>query len=119
MCPSNSTNVNSKSRVPDQNGVSQACYVVEIYHSGLKPLKWLLLHERVSARTGWPGVSILYIGEIASLICIIFLSVAACTVVNSKSRVPDQNGISQACYIVEIHHSGLKPSKWLLLLVGC
>ena len=26
------------------------------------------------------------------------------------SRVPDQNGISQACYIAEIHHSGLKPS---------
>ena len=25
-------------------------------------------------------------------------------------RVPDQNGISQACYIVEIHHSGPEPS---------
>ena len=26
------------------------------------------------------------------------------------SRVPDQNGISQACHIVEIHHSGPEPS---------
>ena len=28
------------------------------------------------------------------------------------SRVPDQNRISQACYIVEIYHSGLEPSTW-------
>ena len=26
------------------------------------------------------------------------------------SRVPDQNGISQACFIVEIYHSGPEPS---------
>ena len=26
------------------------------------------------------------------------------------SRVPDQNGIFQACYMVEIYHSGLEPS---------
>ena len=25
------------------------------------------------------------------------------------SRVPDQNGLSQACYIVEIHPSGVEP----------
>ena len=25
--------------------------------------------------------------------------------------VPDQNGISQACYIAEIHHSGLEPTN--------
>ena len=30
---------------------------------------------------------------------------------NNKSRVPDQNGVSQAWYIVEIHHSGREPSK--------
>ena len=24
-------------RVPDQNGVSQECYILEIYHSGLEP----------------------------------------------------------------------------------
>ena len=47
------------SRVPDQNGVSQAGYIVEIYHSGRKPSiykcnrhKWDLgmmveLHEKV------------------------------------------------------------------------
>ena len=28
-----------KSRVPDQNGISQALYIVEIYHSGPEPLK--------------------------------------------------------------------------------
>ena len=32
--------------------------------------------------------------------------------VKKKSRVPDQNGVSQAWYIVEIHHSGRKPSKY-------
>ena len=28
------------------------------------------------------------------------------------SRVPDQNGVSQAWHIVEIHYSGWKPSIW-------
>ena len=28
------------------------------------------------------------------------------------SRVPDQNGVSQACYIVKIHHSGPEPAIW-------
>ena len=28
-----------------------------------------------------------------------------------KSRIPDQNGVSQALYIVDIHCSGWKPSK--------
>ena len=31
------------------------------------------------------------------------------------SRVPDQKGISQACYIVEIYHSGLELSIFLLV----
>ena len=31
------------------------------------------------------------------------------------SRVPDQNGVSQARYIVEIHHSGWEPSIYWLL----
>ena len=37
-------------------------------------------HERyrVSARTGWPGVSILSEGETTSLICSFCLSAAAC-----------------------------------------
>ena len=29
----------------------------------------------------------------------------------NKSRVPDQNGVSHACYIVEIDHCGPEPSK--------
>ena len=28
-----------------------------------------------------------------------------------KPRVPDQNGVSEACYIVEIYHSGRESSK--------
>ena len=30
------------------------------------------------------------------------------------SRVPDQNSVSQACYIVKIHHSGGESSIWCL-----
>ena len=36
---------------------------------------------RVSAGTGWPGVSILWLGEMESLICTFYLSVAACRIV--------------------------------------
>ena len=35
----------------------------------------------VSAGTGWPGVSILWIGEMESLICNFYLCVTACTIV--------------------------------------
>ena len=34
-------------------------------------------HYRVSAGTGWPGVSILWLGEVENLICNSYLSVAA------------------------------------------
>ena len=37
--------------------------------------------HRVSAGTGWPGVSILWLGETESLICNFYLSVAAHTIV--------------------------------------
>ena len=33
--------------------------------------------------------------------------------VANKSRVPNQNGISQAWYVGEIYHSGGEPSKWM------
>ena len=36
---------------------------------------------RTSAMTGWPGVSLLGLGEIVTLICNFCLSVAACTIV--------------------------------------
>ena len=36
---------------------------------------------RASAGTGWPGVSLLGLGEVESLICNFYLSVAACTIV--------------------------------------
>ena len=35
------------------------------------------------------------------------------------SRVPEQNGVSQAWYIVEIHHSGRKPSIYRLRTGHC
>ena len=34
-------------------------------------------HHRVSGGTGWPGVGILWLGEVESLICNFYLSVAA------------------------------------------
>ena len=36
---------------------------------------------RVSTGTGWPGVSILWLGEMESLICNFYLSVVACQIV--------------------------------------
>ena len=42
------------------------------------PVAW---RYRVSVRTGWPGVGILRLGEIAGLICNFCLSVAARAVV--------------------------------------
>ena len=36
---------------------------------------------KISAGTGWPGVSILWLGEMGSLICSFYLSVAARTIV--------------------------------------
>ena len=41
---------------------------------------------RVSAKTGWYGVSTLYLGEIVSLSCNVYLSVAACQI--SKQNYP-------------------------------
>ena len=38
-------------------------------------------HYRVRAGIGWPGVSILWLGEIESLICSLCLSVSACKIV--------------------------------------
>ena len=35
------------------------------------------------------------------------------------SRVPDQNGISQACYLVEIYHSGPRPSIFVRSTLFC
>ena len=62
-------------RIPDQNDVSQAWYVVEIYHSGRKP----------SACSNVVHVTQLPLTGLDS------------------SRVPSQNGVFQAWYIVEIY----------------
>ena len=39
------------------------------------------LHYKVSTGTGWPSVSILWLGEVESWICNFYLSVAACKIV--------------------------------------
>ena len=39
------------------------------------------LRYRVSAGTGWPGVSILWLGEMESLICSFYLNVTVCKIV--------------------------------------
>ena len=39
--------------------------------------------DRVSARTGWPGVSTLRLAEIAGMICIFHVSVATCGIVEA------------------------------------
>ena len=44
------------------------------WHSSGYPARWCY---KVSAGTGWPGVSILWLGEMESLICNFYLSVAA------------------------------------------
>ena len=46
-------------------------------------------------------------------ICVMHIPIS-----ESKSRVPNQNGISQACYIVEIYHSSPELSKCDLSFVG-
>ena len=38
-------------------------------------------HYRVRDKTGWPHVSVLWLGEMANLICNFYLSVAACIIV--------------------------------------
>ena len=37
-------------------------------------------HPKIDARTGWSGVSILWLGETVSLICSYYISVAACKI---------------------------------------
>ena len=42
-----------------------------------------LVWSQVSARTGWPGVGILWLGELTSIICSFYLSVAARQIVSA------------------------------------
>ena len=43
-------------------------------------------------------------------VCTVIVQLITCDVSSPISRIPDQNGISKACYMVEIYHSGLEPS---------
>ena len=47
---------------------------------------------RVNAGTGWPGVSALSLGEIASLICNFYLDLAARTIVSADPTLLDVAG---------------------------
>ena len=74
---------------------------------------------RLKARTGRPSVSTLLLDETASLICF-YLTVGVDTIVwantplrytlHNISRVSNQNGVSLLSIMLEIHHSGQKPS---------
>ena len=50
--------------------------------------------------------------SVVALLSIPTLKELVCKRPNMKpiSRVPDQNGVSQACYTVEIYHSAPEPS---------
>ena len=85
-------------------------------------------HDTVSARTGWPGISILWLGEADSLICNFYLSVATHTTVwadpfwdtlacywnvyqptnNNKPRM------EIASSVVQVHSLSCIPEPWNL-----
>ena len=68
-------------KIPGSNPACAGIFSVSSHTSDLKigtpvatlPGAWC---NRVSAETGWPGVSILRLGEVESLICNFYLSVA-------------------------------------------
>ena len=50
-----------KSRVPDQKGTCQACYIVEIYHFGPEPSNDTVVEFQTRLRVYWPWGADLYI----------------------------------------------------------
>ena len=69
---------------------------------------------RTGTRTGWPGVSILWLGEIVRLACDLYLSVAALT--NNNNNNDNNNCIqrrsSRFFTISSLHHK-LSPTRTL------
>ena len=72
-------------------------------------------HYRVSAGTGRPGVSILWLGEMESWICNFYLSVAARKIVQIRPwdtlaccwdvKQPTNKQTNSACFVVLVLHS--------------
>ena len=111
-------NWSCKSRVPDQNGVSQAYLrfltrTVYLKHDieGSWP-EWCI--SSISTVPDQNGVSqAWYWGFPTRMVYLkhIYGSWPERCISSMILRVPDQNGVSQAWYIVEIYHSGRRPSK--------
>ena len=76
-------------------------------------------HYWVSVKTGWPVVSILRMHEVASLICIFFLSVTACTTVLAGPSLRYTFHFSwmstnqEMCFIVLSHVNYCVYTVWL------
>ena len=80
-------------------------------------------HYRASARTGWPGVSTLWLSEIVSLICNFCLSVAAHAIVSRtlacywEVKQPTNNDLNSAeilqctTQILNVHSAGSLASQ--------
>ena len=129
----------SISRVPSQNGVSQAWYIEGswpewcissmIYRGFLTTMVYLKAGYIEGLWPEWCISSMIYRGFLTTMVylkagyiegswpewCISSMIYRGflTTMVYLKhdiSKVPDQNGVSQAWYIVEIHHSGQEPS---------
>ena len=67
--------------------VDQTCYLTRIqYTATLEAVLSKLWFYSVSAMTGWPGISILWLDEAASLIHNIYHSVAVRTAVKNNTR---------------------------------
>ena len=76
-------------KIPGSNPACAGIFSGSSHTSDLNigtPVATLLgaLRYRVSAGAGWPGVSILWLGEMESLICSFYLSVAACKIVQIR-----------------------------------
>ena len=131
------------SRVLDQKGISQACYIVQVYYSGLEPSQYKC--DRVPNQNSLSQSC--YIVEPSQYKCdrvpnqngisrscyIVKPSQYKCDRVPNQNgisqscyivkpsqykcdRVPNQNGISQSCYIVKIYPPGPEPSISTILL---
>ena len=52
------------------------------------------------------GLSVEYVNKCVYL----YVNAPFLILISNISRVPGQNGVSQACHVVKIYHSGPKPS---------
>ena len=72
--------------------------------------------DRVSARTGWPGVNILWLDGIASLICSFYLMGAECPIVWADLSVR-YTGLSEQIYLWNVLGCLSRPVSEMYLVV--